>query len=129
MVINISDLGLGSREATKELVVAAVEHADKVLIAAALIIIGIGLYALFIEQVARLPRWLEVDSLEDLKNKLVNVVVAVLAVSFFTRVIEWDGSSNIIYLGAAIGLVVVSLAAYGSLHLSKRNSTKTKNDP
>lgn len=119
-------LGLGSHEATKELIVAAVEHADTVLIAAALMIIGIGLYELFIGKVARLPFWLEIDSLDDLKDKLVSVVVAVLAVNFFTRVVEWNGGDDILYLGAGIGLVIASLAAYGTLNMGKKSADKAE---
>ncbi len=115
--------GLGHHGATKKLVVAAVEHADTVLIAAALVIIGIGLYTLFVGEVARLPKWLEIANLYDLKDKLVSVVVVVLAVNFFTHAVAWVGDPNIIYLGAGTGLVIASLAAYGALHLGKKTDS------
>jgi uncharacterized membrane protein YqhA len=125
-IIRFTELELGSREGTKELVVAAVEHADTVLIAAALIIIGIGLYALFVGEVQRLPHWLEIESLDDLKDKLVSVVVAVLAVNFFTRVIELEEGTNVLSLGAGIGIVIFSLAAFSGLHVGKKTALKKR---
>ena len=114
-------LELGDEKVAKALTVAAVEQADVILIAAALLIIGIGLYTLFIGQVERLPPWLDIETLDDLKDKLVSVVVAVLAVNFFTRVVEWQGGLDILYLGGAMGLVIVSLAAFSYVHAAKKH--------
>jgi uncharacterized membrane protein YqhA len=127
-IIRFRELNLGNSKGTKALVVTAVEHADTVLIAAALIIIGIGLYALFVGEVQRLPHWLEIESLDDLKDKLVSVVVAVLAVNFFTRVIELEEGTNILSLGAGIGIVIFSLAAFSGLHMGKKTALKKKNE-
>ena len=110
---------LGSEEATKLLTVTAVEQADVILISAALLIIGIGLYVLFIEPLENLPQWLEISSVDDLKHSLVSVVVTVLSVNFFTRVVEWRGGSDILYLGGAIGFVILSLAAFNHTHKGK----------
>ena len=115
-LLGIWSLGLGSHEATTALTVGAVKQADMVLIAAALLIIGFGLYGLFFGEPADLPEWLEIRTLDDLKNKLVSVVVAVLAVNFFTRVIEWDGGPSILYIGGAVGIVIAALGAYGAFH-------------
>lgn len=127
LLLKIPETGFGTQKAIKDMVVTAVEHADTVLIAAALVIIGIGLYALFVGKVHALPHWLEVENLDDLKDKLVSVVVAVLAVNFFTRVVEWDGGPSILYLGAGVGLVIVSLAAYSGLHLRKKSVDRQEN--
>jgi len=117
-LLDVWTLGLGNHETIEAVTVAAVRNADMVLIAAALLIIGIGLYALFFGEPANLPEWLDIRTLDDLKNKLVSVIVAVLAVNFFTRVIEWDGGPSILYMGGAIALVIGALAAYGALHKS-----------
>lgn len=127
-IVHLPRSDFGTYEVTRSLVVSAVQLADTVLIAAALVIIGIGLYGLFVDHVDRLPGWLEIDSLDDLKDKLVSVVVAVLAVTFFTHVIAWERGADVLYLGGGIGLVVLALAAYRSLHLSKKALTKV-NDP
>ncbi len=124
LIEEVPRLGLGTEDATKTLVVAAIEQADTVLIAAALLIIGIGLYELFIGQIENVPHWLEVKTLDDLKEKLISLIVAVLAVNFFIYVSEWDGQSDILSLGLAIGAVVLSLASFNLI----KAATKGKED-
>jgi uncharacterized membrane protein YqhA len=119
LVGTVFEIGLGTHAATKELVIAAVEHADTVLIAAALFIIGLGLYELFVSEVSGLPAWLEIHSLDDLKDKLISVVVAVLSVNFFTRVVDWSGDVSIVYFGAGIAMVIAALAFYGMSNKGK----------
>lgn len=104
---------LGHEEALEQLVIAAVRHADVLLIATAMLIIGIGLYSIFIERVEHLPRWLAIRGFEDLKEKLASVVVVALAVDFFTVALEWDGSGGILSFGVAIAVVLLGLSAYG----------------
>ena len=92
-------LDIGSEETLQKLIVTAIKHADATLIAAALLIIGIGLYTLFIKRLEHLPPWLDIESLGDLKDKLISVVVVVTAVDFFTNMVEWEGGSDILFLG------------------------------
>ena len=115
-------LSLGSKEATETLIVAAVKQADATLIAAALLIIGIGLYGLFVGRLERLPPWLDITSLNDLKDKLISVVVVVTAVDFFTNLVEWEGGTDILILGGAAALVILSLAAFNYTRLSKEKA-------
>lgn len=106
----------------KLLSIAAIELADIFLIATAIYIVGIGLYELFIKEVD-LPDWLTIKSLDDLKDKLVSVVVVVLGVSFLAQVATWDGTSNLLPYGIAIGAVILALTAFGFLRRDK--STKS----
>lgn len=124
IIEEIPRIGLGSEEGTKTLVVAAIEQADTVLIAAALLIIGIGLYELFIGQIKNVPHWLEVTTLDDLKEKLISLIVAVLAVNFFIYVAEWDGGGNILALGLGIGAVVLSLASFNFIKIASKGPEK-----
>ena len=107
---------LGHEEGLQKLVVVSVRHADVLLIATALLIIGIGLYSIFIGRVEHLPRWLAIRGFEDLKEKLASVVVVALAVDFFTVALEWNGSSDIMAFGAAIAVVLLGLSAYVLAH-------------
>ena len=112
-------LSLGSKDTTETLIVAAVKQADAALIAAALLIIGIGLYGLFIGRLEYLPPWLDITSLNDLKGKLISVVVVVTAVDFFTSMVEREGGIDILILGSAAALVILSLAAFNYARSSK----------
>ena len=64
------------------------------LIGVALYIASLGLYALFVDSTLPLPRWPEVHDLDDLKNNLVSVAIAVLAVLFPREAVAWDGSAT-----------------------------------
>jgi hypothetical protein len=67
-----------------------------------------------------LPRWLQVHDLEDLKNNLASVVIAVLAVLFLREAVAWDGSRDLLAFGAALALVVASLTFF----LAKKGTPK-----
>lgn len=109
----------------KSLAIAAIEQADVFLIATAILIVGIGLHELFIGEVS-LPKWLLIKSIDDLKDKLINVVVVVLAVNFLADVAEWDGKTDLLNVGLGIGVVILSLTAFGALRLFK---VKDKSEP
>ncbi len=107
---------MGSAEGQETLVVASVRHADVLLVATALLVIGIGLYSIFISRVEHLPPWLAIRGFEDLKDKLASVVVVALAVDFFTVALEWHGSNDILALGGAIAAVLLGMSAYVLAH-------------
>lgn len=69
-----------------------------------------------------MPAWLVIASLDDLKSKLINIVVVALGVSFFGRVITWDGVTNLLPLGVAIGALTLALAAFGALRLGNTHA-------
>jgi uncharacterized membrane protein YqhA len=109
---------LGDAKKTKALAIASVEIADFFLIATALYIVGIGLYELFIRDLD-LPAWLTITSLEELKQRLISVIVVALAVAFLAQVANWDGASNLLPFGAAIAAVVVALGAFSFLKYAR----------
>jgi uncharacterized membrane protein YqhA len=50
-----------------------------------------------------------ITSLDDLKGKLIGVVIVLLAVTFLGEVVSWDGGITILALGLSIGLVLAAL--------------------
>jgi uncharacterized membrane protein YqhA len=101
-----------SPKSVKIFAVGIVEAVDVFLIAIAVYIISIGLYSLFVDDKLPLPKWLEIENLEDLKANLVSVVIAVLAVLFLREAVAWDGVRNIAAFGGALALVVAALAFF-----------------
>lgn len=122
LVVTEAPAAITSIKALKLLVVDCIEMADLALLAVALYITGIGLFELFIAPVP-MPEWLTIRSLDDLKSKLVNIVVVALSVSFFGQVVTWDGVTNLLSLGVAIGVVVLALSAFGALRFGNRHET------
>jgi uncharacterized membrane protein YqhA len=96
----------------KQSVVGILTAVDILLLATVLLVIGYGLYELFVDSSVQLPAWLEIRSLDDLKSKLIGVVVAIIAVVFLGILVDLDDPSDILYVGAGAGAVVLGLAAF-----------------
>jgi uncharacterized membrane protein YqhA len=92
-----------------QLAVELIEITDIILLGTVLYIVSLGLYQLFIDHRLPLPPWLTVHDLTDLKRDLIGVVVVLLAVSFLGEVVNWEGSANVLPLGAAVALVIAAL--------------------
>ena len=60
----------------------------------------------------RLPRWLKIHDLEDLKNHLVSVVVAVLAVLFLQEAVARAGDLDLLQLAVALALMIAALTFF-----------------
>ncbi|NTY00925.1 YqhA family protein [Deinococcus sp. JMULE3] len=120
---------LGEAHTTKTLIVAAVEQADTLLVGVALLIISFGLQALFVGRVQNVPRWLHIDSFDDLKQKLIGIVIVALSVNFFSVALEWKGGSDILVYGAAIAAVILSVGAYSVILSRQGHRPDAPEDP
>lgn len=97
---------------SKTVVLKFIEIVDSFLLATVFLIIAIGLYELFIDNTLELPNWLEINSLDDLKGKLVGVVIIVLGVIFLGNTARWTGGLDILYLGGGIAAVIFALTYF-----------------
>jgi uncharacterized membrane protein YqhA len=118
-VANIAGLGVRAQGDPKELKLLAIEviHlADYFLIATALYIVAVGLYELFVGAVNLPDRvsWLKVRTLDELKDRLIGVVVTVLAVTFLGIAAEWEGD-DVLSFGLALAAIIVALGVFGWL--------------
>lgn len=105
--------GLPNEENLKHLTLQLVEATDAFLLGTVLYIVSIGFFQLFIDSDLAIPGWMRITDLDQLKSKLVGVIVVLLAVTFLGKVSNWQGGDDIFYLGASIGLVVVALSYFG----------------
>ena len=101
--------GAFSETGAKHVAVETIELIDLFLLGTVLYIVALGLYVLFIDDTLPVPRWLEIANLDDLKEILLRVIAVLLAVAFLGYVVDWNGSSNILALGVAVGLVLFAL--------------------
>jgi uncharacterized membrane protein YqhA len=93
----------------KALALVLIEIVDLFLLGTVFLIIALGLYELFISDKLDLPHWLVIRTLDDLKHKLIGVVVVVTAVLFLGQVVTWDGERDILGFGVAIATVIAAL--------------------
>lgn len=130
LVTNTVQTGDVSRKAAKALVLEFIEIIDLFLMATVFLIIAMGLYELFISTNIKLPKWLEIRTLDDLKAKLISVVIVVLAVLFLGQVVAWDGSRDLLGFGLSIAAVIGALTFFLSAKTSKpaKSADPEKND-
>jgi len=101
-----------SSKGAKALTLAFIEIVDLFLLGTVLLMIALGLYELFIDSNLELPEWLHIRTFDDLKHKLVGVVIVVLAVLFLGHVVSWNGESDLLSIGASIAMVIAALAYF-----------------
>jgi uncharacterized membrane protein YqhA len=101
-----------SSKGGKTLALAFIEIIDLFLLGTVLLMISLGFYELFIDSDLKLPEWLQIRTFDDLKNKLVGVIIVVLGVMFLGFVVAWDGTRDLLGIGAAIALVIAALTYF-----------------
>lgn len=104
-----------SSKGAKALLLSFIELVDLFLLATVLYVIAVGLYELFVDDQLPLPEWLVIHNLDDLKEKLIGVVIVVLGVLFLGQVISWDGQRDLLPFGAAVALIIAALSYFLSL--------------
>lgn len=108
----------------KVFAVATIEDIDFFLIATALYITGVGLYELFVGATPNLPSWLIIESLDDLKDKLLGAVVVVLAVTFLATATKWKGDGGeLLQYALAVSAVILAITIYGSFRRDKHGGS------
>lgn len=96
----------------KALLLGSIELADLFLLGTVFYIIAIGLYELFIDDTLPMPAWLEIHDLDDLKSRLIGVVIIVLGVLFLGEVVAWDGERDLLRYGPGVALVIAALTYF-----------------
>lgn len=119
-------------EETIQIVAYIIGGIDYYLIGIVLLIFAFGIYELFISEIEIKHRddsnILQSESLEELKSKLVNVIVVALIVSLFKRMLNLDIQqvSDVVYIASAI--LLISISQY-LLNLNHLTSPKHKSPP
>ena len=98
---------------------------DLFLIGATLLIAAFGFYDLFVGTIGasgpgvRLPGWLRMHDLDDLKARVISMIILVAAVSFVVAAVESKGGLDTLYLGVGVAVVIAALTAF--LHFGRMN--------
>ena len=101
-----------TRAPLKDTIVSILTSIDSILLGTVLLVIGYGLYELFVDTNLEIPEWLEINTLDDLKAKLTGVIVAIIAVVFVGLLVETKSSNDVLNYGIGAGAVVLSLGAF-----------------
>lgn len=96
----------------KDTIVDVLTAVDAILLGTVLLVIGYGLYELFVDTRLEVPTWLQVRDLDDLKSKLIGVVVAIIAVVFVGVFVDTNRASDVVSYGLGAGALVAGLALF-----------------
>ena len=119
LFLKLPKLLMGNTHGHSELLYKLITAIDLYLIGVVLLIFGFGIYELFISKIDIARRdeavtILEIENLEELKNKIIKVIILVLIVSFFERILKISSSftSPIDMAYFAISILGLSLGVY-----------------
>lgn len=108
----------------KEVSVLAIEVIDLFLVGTVSYVTAVGLYKLFLSKdEVELPVKLNINSLTDLENKIIGVIVAALAVSFLGHTFS-DSPEELLSYGGGVALVIAALGFF----MNMNKGTKKKNN-
>jgi len=133
----VVELGIqttGGIEAANNLLATIIKATDIYLLAAILLIFGLGLYELFVgsiepaERATNAPKLLLIRNLDDLKGRLARVVLLVLVIEFlqYALRISFQTALDLLYL--AVGILLIGAAVFLST-LRTVESPKSEGDP
>jgi uncharacterized membrane protein YqhA len=108
----------------KDTIVDVLTAVDAILLGTVLLVIGYGLYELFVDTRLEVPTWLQVADLDDLKSKLIGVVVAIIAVVFVGVFVDTNRAADVVSYGLGAGALVAGLALFALA--TRKDSDKSK---
>jgi uncharacterized membrane protein YqhA len=120
-VFNVIREGSVSLKTSKALAVGVIEAIDVFLIAIVALIIGLGLYKLFVDDTLPLPAWLTIRDLDDLKHHLVSIVIAVLAVLFLREAVARADDVELLSLAAALAVMIAALTFFLTMRIVRND--------
>lgn len=105
--------GQFSSAAAKLSTIAVIQIIDMFLVAAICYIIAIGFYRLFISrEEGQYVRWIKIEKLADLENKIIGMVVVALGISFLGKAVETTDLDSLLYPGVGIAFVIGALCLF-----------------
>lgn len=96
----------------KDSIVEVLTAIDAILLGTVLLVIGYGLYELFVDTNIEVPKWLEINDLDDLKSKLIGVIAAIIAVVFVGVFVDSKRAEDVLSYGLGAGALLAGLALF-----------------
>lgn len=102
----------------EEILIDIIGAVDFYLIGLVLIIFTFGIYELFISEIdiARIEGGfgsiLDISNLDDLKNKIIKVIIMVLIVTFFKRILSMEFTTSVDMLAMAVSICLICVGVY-----------------
>ncbi|MEM1216181.1 MAG: YqhA family protein [Bacteroidota bacterium] len=102
-----------------EVILKSLKVLDAALLGVIFLLIGLGLFELFVAPIENLPKWYQIKNLDELKTKLLKMIIIVMGVSFTGRVVTWTGETNLLNYGVGMGVVILALSYFLSVKMQE----------
>ncbi|GGR71172.1 hypothetical protein GCM10008959_36120 [Deinococcus seoulensis] len=106
-------MGIASQQGS--IAVEFLEIVSTMLKAVVFYLIGVGLYSLFITPL-NLTSALGVESLADLEQKVVSVIIVILGVTFLEHFVRWEKPLDTLYFAGSLALAGGALVFFQRVH-------------
>ena len=111
---------------TSRVTLAFLEIVRVMLEAVVFFLVGVGLYSLFIAPL-NVTVALGVESLDDLEDRIISLVVAILATTFLEHFIQWQKPLETLEFGGALSAVVIALVLFQMAAHRAKEDQKQRN--
>lgn len=91
---------------------------DTFLVGATLVVVAVGFYELFVIRPSAgtgnqlLPGWLRMRDLDDLKARVVSMLILVSAITFADILVDQHGGGQTFFTGLAVAVIILALTAF-----------------
>ncbi|MDO8871700.1 MAG: YqhA family protein [Methanoregula sp.] len=102
----------------EQILIGIIGAVDFYLIGLVLLIFSFGIYELFISEIdiarveSGIGNILDIDNLDDLKNKILKVIIMVLIVTFFQRILSMEFTTSLDMLAMAVSICLICVGVY-----------------
>jgi len=93
---------------------------DMYLLAVVQLIVTIGLYELFIDELA-VPQWLRVDSLDGLKKSIIDVLIVYMGVKGIEGLLTKKDALDSLSFSGAVAILVIALTAFRAFGVARKS--------
>lgn len=92
---------------------------DLYLLAIVFYVFAVGVYKLLIGPITTFP-WLNIETIDDLKEKISKMIILFLGALFVRFVAEWKNAQDILFIGISMSLISGMLIFYCYLLIPRR---------
>ncbi|MEY4165737.1 MAG: hypothetical protein RL419_1579 [Actinomycetota bacterium] len=93
---------------------------DMYLLAVVQLIVTIGLYELFIDELP-VPQWLRVDSLDGLKKSIIDVLIVYMGVKGIEGLLTKKDALDSLSFSGAVAILVIALTAFRAFGVARKS--------
>lgn len=127
-VVHATSEAVSGHLALVDLAVEYVEFTDMYLLGIALFIMALGIFSLFITDRVPTPAWLDFQDFDDLKERLVSVIVVMLGVYFLGVVLKGGHGIDLLWLGLSIATIILTMSAFIRFVFQKGHGAPAEDD-